>query len=100
MQQWAWVDLLDIVIPEALESAAMKEDCTSLREGLPRGFMDYMGAMYEEPDGENLPESMKKIDEEDEREEKKLRTMLQEKFRADAKKRIMKVANTVSLIQS
>lgn len=96
MQQWAWVDLLDVIMPEALESAAMDETSTSLREGLPRGFMDYMGAMYEEPSGENLPESIKKVAEEDENEEKKLRKMLQDKFRADAKKRIMKVAKTVS----
>ncbi len=96
MQQWAWVDLLDMIIPEALESAAMDDASTSLREGLPRGFMDYMGAMYEEPLGENLPESIKKVAEEDENEEKKLRKLLQEKFRSDVKKRIMKVAKTVS----
>jgi hypothetical protein len=100
MQQWAWVDLLEQIMPEALESAAMSETSTSLRQGLPRGFLEYMGAMYEEPSDEKLPESLKKVAEEDtpENEEKRLRKMLQEKFRADAKKRIMKVAKTVSLL--
>ena len=92
MQQWCWADLLEIVLPEALENAAMNEASINLRQGLPRGFMDYMGAMYDEPNDEKLPDSLKKVAEEDE--EKKLRGMLQEKFRADAKKRIMKVAKT------
>lgn len=98
MQQWAWVDLLDMIMPEALENAATSDTSTSLREGLPRGFLDYMGAMYEEPSDEKLPESMRKVAEEDteENEERKLRKMLQDKFRADAKKRIMKVAKAVS----
>jgi lysine-specific demethylase/histidyl-hydroxylase NO66 len=92
MQQWSWADLLEIVLPEAIENAAMNKASISLRQGLPRGFMDYMGAMYEEPSDEKLPESLKKVDEDDE--EKKSRRVLQEQFRADAKKRIMKVAKT------
>ena len=90
MQQWAWVDLLDMLMPEALENAAMSETSTSLREGLPQGFLEYMGAMYEEPNDEKLPESLKKVAEEDE--VQKLQRALQEKFCGDAKKRIMKVA--------
>jgi len=92
MQQWSWVDLLEIVLPEALENAAMDESSITLRQGLPRGFLDYMGAMYKEPADEKLPESLKKVSEDDE--EKNLRAALQEKFRADAKKRIMKVTKT------
>ena len=94
MQQWAWVDLLDMIMPEALDAAAMSETSSSLRQGLPRGFLDYMGAMYEEPSDEKLPESLKKVAAEDE--QVKYRKMLQEHFRAEAKKRIMKVAKTVS----
>lgn len=92
MQQWSWADLLEMIMPEALENAAMSETSTLLRQGLPRGFMDYMGAMYEEVNDEKLPDSLKKVGEDDQ--EKKLRTMLQDKFRADARKRIMKVAKT------
>lgn len=95
MQQWAWLDLLDMIMPEALENAAMSETSSSLRQGLPRGFLDYMGAMYEEPSDEKLPESLKKAGEEDEL--VKVRKMLQENFRAEAKKRIMKVAKVVSI---
>lgn len=94
MQQWAWVDLLDMIMPEALEAATMSETSSSLRQGLPRGFLDYMGAMYEEPSDEKLPESLKKVAAEDQ--QIKYRKMLQEHFRAEAKKRIMKVAKTVS----
>ena len=94
MQQWAWVDLLDMIMPEALEAATMSTTSSSLRQGLPRGFLDYMGAMYEEPSDEKLPESLKKVASEDD--QVKYRKMLQEHFRAEAKKRIMKVAKTVS----
>lgn len=96
MQQWAWADLLDMIMPEALEVAAMSESSVSLRQGLPRGFLDYMGAMYEEPSDEKMPESLKKVGAEDE--QAKFRKMLQDHFRAEAKKRIMKVAKTVSLL--
>jgi lysine-specific demethylase/histidyl-hydroxylase NO66 len=96
MQQWAWVDLLEMVMPEALEAAADNESSAILRQGLPRGFLDYMGAIYEEPSDEKLPDSLKKVGEEmaDENILIRQRRMLQEKFRADAKKRIMKVAKT------
>lgn len=106
MQNWAWVDFLDILIPEALESAATKS--ISLRSGLPRNFLSYMGTMYEQLDSkpENMPEALKhlasKIGEEDnndgeriedDNEEGKKRIMvkLQDSFKAEAKKKIMRV---------
>jgi lysine-specific demethylase/histidyl-hydroxylase NO66 len=89
MQQWAWADLLDMVMPEALEATSLSETYSSLRQGLPRGFMDYMGAMYEEPSDEKMPDSLKKVAAEDE--QAKYRKILQEHFRAEAKKRIMNV---------
>jgi hypothetical protein len=95
MQQWAWADLLDMVMPEALEATSLSETYSSLRQGLPRGFMDYMGAMYEEPSDEKMPDSLKKVAAEDE--QAKYRKILQEHFRAEAKKRIMKVAKAVRL---
>jgi lysine-specific demethylase/histidyl-hydroxylase NO66 len=100
MQQWAWVDLLEAIMPEALEAAAMNETSNSLRQGLPRGFLDYMGAMYENPSDDKLPDSLKKRAGEDAAENVQVRQriLLQEKFRAEAKKKIMKVAKTVSEI--
>ena len=97
MQQWAWADLLDVIMPEALEAAATSESSTSLRQGLPRGFLDYMGVMFEQVNDEKLPESLKKVTEEETLENFQIqqRKVLQEKFRAEAKKRIMKVAKTV-----
>ena len=55
MQQWAWIDLMEVVVPEALQAAAESETSSSIREGLPSGFMDYMGVQYEETQDENLP---------------------------------------------
>jgi lysine-specific demethylase/histidyl-hydroxylase NO66 len=96
MQQWSWADLLEMVIPDALEAAAMSETSASLRQGLPRGFMEYMGLMYEEPSDEKLPDSLKKLAiDPDEIEMRKYRKLLQENFRAEAKKKIMKVAKAV-----
>lgn len=97
MQQWAWIDLLDVIVPEALENAAMDETSSTLREGLPRGFLEYMGVMYEEPTDEKLPESLKNAYDDDGNEERKFRRMLREKFRADVKKKLMKVNKTVSV---
>lgn len=97
MQQWAWADLMEIVMPEALHAVATSESSTSLREGLPQGFMDYMGVMYEEAKDEELPEPLKKRDGEEERTDNsklKLRALLKEQFRIEAKKRIMRVAKT------
>jgi len=96
MQRWAWADLMEIVVPEALDAAAESESAVSLREGLPQGFMDYMGVQYEDTLNENLPESLKKdaIEEKLENNKIKIRSLLREQFRKEAKKRIMKVAKT------
>ena len=47
---------MEIVVPEALQAAAESETSSSIREGLPSGFMDYMGVQYEETQDENLPD--------------------------------------------
>ncbi len=90
----AWIDLMEIVIPEALEAAAESEASHSLREGLPSGFMDFMGVQYEEAKDDNLPESLKKNAEEEKLTDEKvrLRSLLREKFRKDGKKKIMEIA--------
>ena len=96
MQQWAWVDLMEIVVPDALNAAAMSESSTSLRKGLPQGFMEYMGVMYEEPNDEKLPDTLKIAGQEERTGSNKLqlRTLLREQFKIRAKKRIMEVAET------
>ncbi|KAL7565240.1 hypothetical protein ACA910_014538 [Epithemia clementina (nom. ined.)] len=90
MQQWAWVDLLEIVLPEALNAAAASVSSTALREGLPIRFLDYMGAAHSNRD---VPELLKgKLEEvAPEPEEQRIRE-LQENFRNEAKARIMRVA--------
>jgi bifunctional lysine-specific demethylase and histidyl-hydroxylase NO66 len=114
MQQWAWVDYLELLLPEALEAATNSETSISLRQGLPRKFLDYMGAMYDQREDDSLPAqlkveggSSKREDEkkdagdaaadedDDEALERERIRMLQEKFREDAKKRIMRVAKEV-----
>lgn len=107
MQQWAWVDYLELLMPEALEAAAHSETSISLRTGLPRGFVDYMGAMHDQRD-DKLPERLKEgakleakpgesdndiveEDNEDIAERWRLRKR-QEHFRNEAKRRIMRVA--------
>jgi lysine-specific demethylase/histidyl-hydroxylase NO66 len=118
MQHWAWVDFMQVLIPEALEAAASSETSVSLRTGLPRNFLDYMGAMHDQRD-DALPEQLRagpkakketpiisdeneqkeqgeNDDESPEEEEKRRRIIrLQEKFRNDAKKKIMRVAKEV-----
>jgi len=47
MQNWAWCDLFDIIMPQALDAAT---ESVSLREGLPRNFLDYMGIIHEDMD--------------------------------------------------
>ena len=61
----AWIDLMEIVVPEALEAAAESGASSSIREGLPSGFMNYMGVQYEEAQDENLPDSLKRNAEEE-----------------------------------
>eukprot|EP00536_Pseudo-nitzschia_multiseries_P012357 jgi/Psemu1/309032/fgenesh1_kg.468_\ len=87
---------MEIVVPEALEAAAESSDSANLREGLPQGFMDYMGVQYEETEDENLPETLRKNAEEEKKFNKKvhIRSLLREKFREDAKQRIMEIAKT------
>ncbi len=109
MQSWSWVDLLELIMPEALDAAAMSSTSTSLREGLPRNFLNYMGAIHDTSgeDSNELPEGLKQlveaqkddeceneeISEEDIEHKRRIRQikLLQEKFKAEAKKKIMRV---------
>ena len=102
MQQWAWTDFLDVVMPAALEATSMTS--ISLREGLPRRFLDYMGAMHDVVD-DDLPEPLKvkpgqaSADDDEIDEETMVIQELKQKqdqFRSEAKKRIMLVAQQVS----
>jgi lysine-specific demethylase/histidyl-hydroxylase NO66 len=94
MQQWAWVDLMEIVLPEALQASATSESSASLRQGLPRGFMDCMGVMHEETKNDLFPDSLKVIVEDESTNDSrtKRKGLFREKFRQEAKKRIMAVA--------
>ena len=56
MQQWAWADFLELLLPEALQAASGSKTSTSLREGMPRRFLDYMGAAHDQPED---PDEMK-----------------------------------------
>jgi len=65
MRNWCWADLLEALLPAALEGARGDED-PSLREGLPRKFLDYMGVMHASEDldskegtGDGLPEGLR-----------------------------------------
>jgi lysine-specific demethylase/histidyl-hydroxylase NO66 len=95
MQQWAWADLLENLLPEALEAAINSETSTFLRAGLPRRFLDYMGAMNDNRD-ENVPEVLKQLaaDAKDDKEQANANKVkaLQDEFRMETKKRIMRVA--------
>jgi lysine-specific demethylase/histidyl-hydroxylase NO66 len=95
MQQWAWCDLLETLIPEALHAVA-SEDSTILRQGLPPRFLEYTGAMHDNDD-DKLPEVLKKKLKEaasdaaiDPTLAEKQR--LKELFRSEAKRRITRVA--------
>jgi len=101
MQNWAWVDLLELIMPEAIEAVAQSRETTSLRSGLPRNFLSYMGTMHEQNlgGGDDLPEGLKQIaskiksdlsvDSKEDIDYKKVE--LQNAFKADAKKKIMRV---------
>jgi lysine-specific demethylase/histidyl-hydroxylase NO66 len=102
MQNWAWVDFLETLMPEALEAAASKS--VSLRSGLPRNFLSYMGTMYEQLDAnpENMPEALKHLasrienedaDSEDREADARRRNIIkmQDLFKAEAKKKVMRV---------
>lgn len=95
MQQWAWADLMEILLPAALEAATKSDTSTYLRAGLPPRFLDYMGAMHDNRD-EDVPEVLKKLassveDEHDKANANHVKE-LQEGFRVETKKRIMRVA--------
>lgn len=102
MQQWAWIDFLELLVPEALEAAASSETSTSLREGLPRRFLDYMGAIHDQPGD---PEELKQLADRQKQEntdqngttnaETKKKKQQRESFLVEAKKRIMRVAKEV-----
>ena len=116
MQHWAWADFLELLMPEALEAAAASATSTSLREGLPLRFLDYMGAVYDDANEKDLPEGLRKpMDASNEEsggydyddgdsDEKTHRArqikMLREEFREEAKKRIMRVSKEVRSIES
>jgi lysine-specific demethylase/histidyl-hydroxylase NO66 len=107
MQTWAWGDLLEMVMPEALEAAAASDTTTSLREGLPRNFLSYMGAVHDITSNDDIlpnplnqannatDENSESEDEEEALKNKKIRK-LRESFKAEAKKRIMRVCKEVS----
>lgn len=109
MQQWAWADYLEILMPEALGAAAASDTSTSLREGLPLRFLDYMGVIHDTANEDELPDGLKQtvvnsIDKEDapENEEDLERSQrlqaiqsLREEFREEATKRIMRVSKEV-----
>jgi len=52
MQNWCWADFLEMLMPEALEAAAQSGKSISLREGLPRNFLSYMGTLHQVDDGD------------------------------------------------
>ena len=113
MQQWAWADFLELLMPEALEAAAASGISTSLREGLPLRFLNYMGAVHDDTN-DDLPEGLKNnvqggetksdgkddneadSDGDDEALEARKIKALREAFREEAKKRIMRVSKEVS----
>ena len=119
MQNWCWADFLDLLMPGALESAASSDKTISLREGLPRNFLSYMGTMHHD-DGDDddvsmLPEGLKQaakaqqartlasadhdddegnVDEEEvvmNIRARRRRARCQKHFKEEAKKRIMRV---------
>jgi Cupin superfamily protein len=116
-QNWAWVDYLEILLPEALQAAATSDKSILLRSGLPRNFLNYMGSMYDQRD-DNLPDTLKvgttshsggKDGQENDKKKseatedditddelhiQRLRLM-QGKFREETRKRIMRVAKEV-----
>jgi len=98
MQNWSWVDFLELIMPEALEAATTK--ATSMRSGLPRNFLNYMGTMHEQVDSKSkdTPEALRQLaakmdedEDEDEAKQKKRIAKMQAMFKAEAKKKIMRV---------
>jgi lysine-specific demethylase/histidyl-hydroxylase NO66 len=107
MQQWSWVDYLELLMPEALEAAAASVTSTSLREGLPLRFLDYMGAIHDDTNVEELPDGLRQLMDDSQKESASSENVgddlkvshrfetfqkLREEFREEAKKRIMRVS--------
>lgn len=102
MQQWAWVDLMEILLPDAIASLAASES-TSLRAGLPIRFLEYMGVMHDNNE-QNLPEILRQQaskaaipdDQQEDGNEESLKkeriAAAQEAFRAEAKRKIARIA--------
>lgn len=98
-QNWSWTDFLEMIMPEALDAASSKS--TSMRGGLPRNFLSHMGTMYEQVDmnSDNTPEALRQLaskdngddEDKDEQDEKARIKKLQDAFKAEAKKKIMRV---------
>eukprot|EP00559_Dactyliosolen_fragilissimus_P001220 CAMPEP_0184865520 /NCGR_PEP_ID=MMETSP0580-20130426/18360_1 /TAXON_ID=1118495 /ORGANISM="Dactyliosolen fragilissimus" /LENGTH=721 /DNA_ID=CAMNT_0027364757 /DNA_START=115 /DNA_END=2280 /DNA_ORIENTATION=+ len=95
MQNWSWVDLLDIIMPMALESAAASDTSYNLRQGLPRNFISYMGVMYDQTVPEGIKQAVgesngMQTDDGNENKNISLKKM-QSKFHDEATTRIMRV---------
>ena len=109
-QRWAWADLMEILMPEALEaSVAAASNGILMRQGLPPRFLNYMGAMHDNRDvPEVLQQKAAAIGGEDGEEtaaadavDEATTRRLQDEFRAEAKKRIMTVAkNAVDMLDA
>ena len=102
MQQWAWADLMEIIIPEATKSAIESESYTTLREGLPRNFLSYMGVMNEETENiEGLKQAVHHIavtdgsEEDEERKKEEQKMTLRKAFIERAKTCLQKVFHEV-----
>ena len=119
MQQWAWADYMEILLPEALQATIQSSTTVLLREGLPNGFLQYMGAMYDNrtellPDilqakmktsnrMDDINEANRKAESEDGTstldgdddydmlQQQQQRQVLQEEFRTQTKRRLMRV---------
>jgi lysine-specific demethylase/histidyl-hydroxylase NO66 len=101
MRHWSWCDFLELLIPDALEAVTESETSTLLRQGLPRNFLNYMGVMHEYRDDQDLPEGLRQVaqnldpnesakSDRDEEDMKQLR-QVQDTFKAEARKRIMRI---------
>ena len=95
MQKWSWVDLLENIMPQALEAASKKS--LSLRSGLPRNFLSYMGTMHDNDESgseilKQLQEKMNNEEENNTQDKNQIRIKkLQDAFKAETKKKIMRV---------
>ena len=92
-------------MPEALKAAAASDTSTSLREGLPLHFLDYMGVIHDDTNVDELPDGLRQRmddsqkgsaseDAEDLKMTHRFETFkkLREEFREEAKKCIIRVS--------